>query len=814
MLMSATAWADNWYVVGDNNGWTLSSAPEMTMVDNNIYVAKDLNFTGNGEFKITSTRDNWNNCRGGEGSFSIASANTLKGNNEGGNIKVGTGTFNIIADFNDNKVTAINASNIPSTLYIIGTPALVNNDWSPNNGIELTKEGDIFKAENVEFPSSGDGNSYFSFTSKLDPDWGNISAYRYGAVSGNKVVSETASSTFYKGENAFKIASGYYDVIVDFSTLNVKFVKKEAPAPVPAKYGINGQIFTEGEGWNVVDFTEVDGKWVIEKKDSYVGNFGISAMDKNGKQLTDPYGWIIPTVTPADAVTEGENGNLKLAKAGKYTYTFDPEKKTLTIEEFIPTYEYFIHTNIVKGGENWEDLAMTLSKDGKYEVAAADYVAGQLKILVKGSDNSEVYYGAADNMQDVVMDVAMQGAAGTDGSDWKLLKEGNYAFSWDPEKKQLTVTGKEDAPVLYMVGNFQATEFDIANPVELKEADGVYTYTFPENKAIDFKLSWAKPEGEADADKWNAFNTQLVWIKGNADASIDLAKGEYEIETVNNSSKGNLNLSAGSWVLTLDRAKNTMTLENNSLLPVTVEPAQDFVYFDNNTKKWEEVYVHYWGHKNTTWPGDKMTIHESKEGIWYAIVPKGTTGMVFNNGKDDSNGKEQTGDIKDDNFAVEYVFDHECKKGEHIPTTAVTPSISENDDNVVISTTTGLTIYYKIEKTTTKAPAKAAANTEGWIEAGSKVTIAKSDIADNLENGKLTYKAVNNDGEESEPAEFNINNGKIVEQLPTGVNDIAADGVEAEAVYYNLQGVRVANPAAGNLYIKVQGSKVSKVLVK
>lgn len=49
----------------------------------------------------------------------------------------------------------------------------------------------------------------------------------------------------------------------------------------------------------------------------------------------------------------------------------------------------------------------------------------------------------------------------------------------------------------------------------------------------------------------------------------------------------------------------------------------------------------------------------------------------------------------------------------------------------------------------------------------------------------------------------------------TGVEDIAVDGVEdGEAVYYNMQGVRVANPAAGSLYIRVQGSKAAKVLVK
>lgn len=50
------------------------------------------------------------------------------------------------------------------------------------------------------------------------------------------------------------------------------------------------------------------------------------------------------------------------------------------------------------------------------------------------------------------------------------------------------------------------------------------------------------------------------------------------------------------------------------------------------------------------------------------------------------------------------------------------------------------------------------------------------------------------------------------EPVTTGVDSIEA-AEAAEAVYYNLQGVRVANPENG-LYIRVQGKTVSKVYVK
>ncbi len=47
----------------------------------------------------------------------------------------------------------------------------------------------------------------------------------------------------------------------------------------------------------------------------------------------------------------------------------------------------------------------------------------------------------------------------------------------------------------------------------------------------------------------------------------------------------------------------------------------------------------------------------------------------------------------------------------------------------------------------------------------------------------------------------------------SGVNGIEIDNDEnAPAEYFNLQGIRVANPAQGNIYIKRQGSKVSKIL--
>lgn len=51
---------------------------------------------------------------------------------------------------------------------------------------------------------------------------------------------------------------------------------------------------------------------------------------------------------------------------------------------------------------------------------------------------------------------------------------------------------------------------------------------------------------------------------------------------------------------------------------------------------------------------------------------------------------------------------------------------------------------------------------------------------------------------------------KITDEGDTGIDEINADD-NAPAEYFNLQGVRVANPVKGQIYIKRQGAKVTKI---
>ncbi len=58
---------------------------------------------------------------------------------------------------------------------------------------------------------------------------------------------------------------------------------------------------------------------------------------------------------------------------------------------------------------------------------------------------------------------------------------------------------------------------------------------------------------------------------------------------------------------------------------------------------------------------------------------------------------------------------------------------------------------------------------------------------------------------------FDLNNKTAQFDTHAGVSDITADN-DAAPVYYNMQGIRVTNPTAGNLYIEVRGNEAKKVV--
>lgn len=154
---------------------------------------------------------------------------------------------------------------------------------------------------------------------------------------------------------------------------------------------------------------------------------------------------------------------------------------------------------------------------------------------------------------------------------------------------------------------------------------------------------------------------------------------------------------------------------------------------------------------------------------------------------------------------------------------AEAPTVSDVTGNLVFTLPEGYTtLYYKATLVGAEAPEAYAINAEeleGYtaVEAvDGQATITKDELLnavgkDALAEGetiKLSAYASNGIAISKEYNETVMNHDGIT----TGIADIEAD-MNAPVEYYNLQGVRVAEPAAG-MYLRRQGGKVSKVVIR
>ena len=113
-------------------------------------------------------------------------------------------------------------------------------------------------------------------------------------------------------------------------------------------------------------------------------------------------------------------------------------------------------------------------------------------------------------------------------------------------------------------------------------------------------------------------------------------------------------------------------------------------------------------------------------------------------------------------------------------------------------------LYY-IHTYTTTANRAPVANTDGWTKHDSNIYeyTVPADFA--TKHITITAKDVKN-GKESAPVSITLHNGST-----TGIEGVESAENDAEVEWFTITGVRVQQPAEGGLYIRRQGSEVSKV---
>ncbi len=564
-----------------------------------------------------------------------------------------------------------------------------------------------------------------------------------------------------------------------------------------------------------------DGSW---SNDNY--NFGGSAKLKIG---------VLYNLTVG-----GSSGNITMDdNIDNPVLTFNPTAKTLLIEgeSVAAEYSYSVHGSAFTGNEsNWVTKNMT-EKDGKWILEEVTVVGGSFGIRKDDkATGKQVDWISSAGAAAVVLDTPM--AAKIEGTNWSLTTAGTYTFSFDPEAMKLTVTkvgGDEPLPTpstLYWSGDLTGGTWEFNN--EMEGTDGVFTATIETTRAsyITFSTGKIVNWNVEDGLRYGATSKDLTVVSG---TEYDMSVG-----------------SDNCWVLT--PGKYTATVDLNTLK----------VKFVKDGGEDPEPTTIYWsGDLTGTWAfNNEMT---GTDGVYTAnfdvTAANGyitiTTGVMTDWAVE---GGVRYGATEAD-LAVEsgtaynmVISDFNCwklaraKYSMTVDMNAMTVTFVKTGEIEGPIEPTDLTLYvvgtFCGWEPTDGIEMEKAGNvytaTLGSVDEETEFKITTADWATNFGAGennvaegveidawfdsqanfvltpeegtalndvKITFTLVEGSAEAgtSTPAKIQVS------WTTTGVEAIAADA-NTEAVYYNMQGVKVANPTNG-LYIKVAGNKAVKVVL-
>ena len=531
----------------------------------------------------------------------------------------------------------------------------------------------------------------------------------------------------------------------------------EAPVESVITYAIHGQIFGN-PSWSTTEMTEAeDGTWTLTA-DIVAGEFGIKKLD-NGTQIA----WFaadgaaaVSVNTAMHAKVDGTNWTSTLE--GKYTFVFDPAAMTLTIKgEETPVDPDPVDPVDPVYSYGIHGSVFTGSWETREMTEAEDgtwtltatLVAGEFGIMPLKDGQQDNYRWIAADGETTVS-INTPMAAKENGSNWSSTLEGKYTFVFDPAAMTLTIKG-EESPV---------------DPDPVDPVDPVYTYAI--HGQIFGNPSWSSTAmtaaedgtwtltanivaGEFGIKKLDAEGNQAGWIAAQSGYPEAVVGIAMTAATVNNTNW--VSTLAGEYTFVFNPTEMTLTIQGKT--PVDPDPVDP-----------DPV--------DPELPAHVYIVGNLATGIW-----------------DTANAPELTFAEDTKLFSIENI---EIKPSSDESTTGYFSFITvqgsdwdtevnngdrygapEKDALLTVPSTTNVTLF--------KAGVNASAANSWKVEAG------YYDIVLDLAN--MTINIIESD---SSAADIELGN-------------------EVAPVYFNLQGVQVAEPAAG-LYIEVRGNQVRKVMIK
>lgn len=392
---------------------------------------------------------------------------------------------------------------------------------------------------------------------------------------------------------------------------------------------------------------------------------------------------------------------------------------------------------------------------------------------------------------------------------------------------------------LYILGNIKDKQWTTNDGIKLNKSGNVFTakgvelvgekdapeayFTFVTTLGADFDdVNGGDRYGASSKDEEITVGTPATFVKyaKNVDAS-----------------------SAESWKIANGKYDFKVDFSN---MAVTLTPAGQqaestgvLVFYDNHNTNWTTPHVHYWGASESTWPGPEMT--KVGENVWMYNTPKGTTGLVFNQGNDQSKTEDCNavdGHVYTNGQAKYYEGEHYANdgkvylagnfSGKHWNTAEPVEMTYEGNhvytvNNVVLELAPAASraagdakSYFSIISEpgatwdTVNSYHRFGANDEGSDPtSGSDIAFYHKDI-----NGSSAKSWAVAPGTYDIKADFANMKLTATKSSLVGIDDVTVTETEAP-VYYNLQGVEIsADDITPGIYIERRGTSTRKIIVR
>lgn len=670
-------------------------------------------------------------------------------------------------------LAAVSVNAAVEKLYLIGE---IVGGWNPTNGQEMTKLSDgVFYAD---VTIEKDVN--FGFTSVLgssDSDWDPFNGARYGAdTDGLTVAVENTYNANLGWQNVWNIAPGSYRLTFDTNTPKLT-VSDPSGTPDPAPnyvYEIHGTIWGN-LSWDAKQMSYIGaGKWELVATVNNVSGentgFGIRKME--GSNQT---GWInakgenaVSELNKAYSCQYDGSSNFKFALEDKaaYKFVFDENALTITVSAWDETDIEGVVSWVLRADIFSESTTMDIDFEprGDGRLRCTREVVRNGSFIVVGKDaegNDVVTYGDASVAK---MNTPIRLSQTTIGLTFnRFIAEGeaplggfkNFRFVFNPETKDIMVL-RLGAP-MYILGTVDQDTWNFGNTSHpLTNVEGTNKYF---TDCIKF-------EGNPGGGGYSYFF--FTSTPGTEDeAKIGrYSPGDRDILITENTT---------SYKFVKHTNDKAFQVETDATMRIVIDldTRESFFYRPTHLIP-ETMYLHgdLWKH-SFDWSGhDSAQRQYSEADKTYSYEFEGM--LIEDHG--DGNGY--------------FVLSDWCKGNSENPAARVAAA----DRSASLT-------------------AEVAANGHAYTGESSSVLL-KSTYGDDAlvavtPNRYYDITLKMNDNGTVNSLEAN----DVTDRITTGVESVEVEDANAAIEYYNMQGVRVANPENG-MYIRRKGNTVTKVFVK